>query len=239
MNKIKKGIKNIINGFSGAVGMPDFAFSRMDYDEYWKTRSELAGVQPRFPIMANMIQDDSSVLDIGCGDGTFLAYLESQKDVDEIGIDISQVAVERALDRGVCARVQTLDEMIFEANERQFDYVVTSEVVEHIPHPEEFIQKAWTLAEKSLLVTIPNIAYWPHRVRLLCGRFPVQWVHHPGEHLRFWSISDFSDWLYKLDLPGVTRMTYFPSNGFTALNLYQLWPNLFCNQVVVRIDKHE
>lgn len=239
MCQIKKGIKRVVDGLSGATGIPNFSFSQMDYDEYWQARSESAGVQPRFPIMADRIKEGSSVLDIGCGDGTFLSYLKSKKQVDEYGIDISQIAVERALIKGVEAQTQTLDEMLSETKEQKYDYVVASEVIEHIPDPEVFVEKAWSLTHKSLLITFPNIAYWPHRVRLLCGRFPVQWVHHPGEHLRFWSIHDFSDWLRELNLGDVYETSYFPSNGFTPLNLHKRYPNIFCNQLVVKIDKYD
>ena len=217
--------------------MPEFTLSKMDYDEYWNVRDESAEIQPRFPIMADVINDGSQVLDVGCGDGTFLEYLKKKKYVNEIGVDISQVAVSRARKKGVTAQVKKLDQISEEYDDGAFDYVVMSEVIEHVTNPEELVQTAWSLTSASLLVTIPNIGYWPHRLRLLFGRFPVQWVHHPGEHVRYWTIRDFSDWLDELILKEKVNTRLYPSNGITALNSHRIWPNLFCNQAVIEIRK--
>ena len=116
----------------------------------------------------------------------------------------------------------------------RFHHVVMSEVLEHVQNPEELLLLAWSLCRKTLWVTFPNIAYFPHRLRLLAGKFPVQWVVFPGEHLRFWSIPDFRHWLQQLHLPIATLSA---SNGITLLGLHRLWPNLLANQIVARIDK--
>jgi len=83
-------------------------------------------------------------------------------------------------------------------------------------------------------LTFPNLAYFPHRLRLLSGKFPVQWVVFPGEHLRYWSVPDFTAWLASLSLP---RPQVIASNGLTLARLHRLWPNLFGNQIVVRCDR--
>jgi len=114
------------------------------------------------------------------------------------------------------------------------DHVVMSEVVEHVADAERLVRDAWTMARKTLWLTFPNIAYFPHRLRLLAGKFPVQWVVFPGEHLRFWSVPDFEAWLVGLSLP-VSRVA--ASNGFTFARLHRAWPNLFGNQIVVRCDR--
>jgi hypothetical protein len=109
-----------------------------------------------------------------------------------------------------------------------------SEVIEHVANPESLIREGWAVCKESLWVTFPNIAYFPHRLRLLFARFPVQWTVFPGEHLRFWSVTDFLFWIRDLDLPGPLLR---PSNGLTFLALHRLWPNLFANQIVVRVKK--
>jgi len=86
----------------------------------------------------------------------------------------------------------------------------------------------------SLWLTFPNIAYFPHRLRLLSGKFPVQWVVFPGEHLRFWSVPGFAAWLASLSVPALDVIA---SNGLTVARLHRVWPNLFGNQMVVRCDR--
>lgn len=191
MPSIRKNVREVIRGISGSVGMPEFSVSKIDYDQYWKARGDSAGLQPRFPIMADLISGGDRVLDVGCGDGTFLAYPKDRKSVDEKGVDISEVAVERAQEKGISAQVETLSYVAEVRSKEAFDHVVMSEVIEHVPSPEEFVLNAWRLTSEFLIITCPNIGYWPHQLRLLLGRFPVQWAHHPGDHLRFWIIPDF------------------------------------------------
>ena len=68
----------------------------------------------------------------------------------------------------------------------------------------------------------------------MSGKFPVQWVVFPGEHLRFWSVPDFRAWVTSLSLP---TPSITASNGFTFAGIHRLWPNLFGNQIVVRCDR--
>jgi methionine biosynthesis protein MetW len=215
----------------GMVRRPAYGALVDGYDEYWRHRTP-GGLQPRFEIIGSAIAPGASVLDVGCGDGVMLEHFQSTRGVKAIGIDVSAEAVRRACARGIDARVQTLGEL--GSSGAAFDHVVMSEVVEHVADAERFVADAWAVTRRSLWVTFPNIAYFPHRLRLLSGKFPVQWVVFPGEHLRFWSIPDFTAWLSSLSLPA-TRIV--ASNGFTLLRLHRAWPNLFANQVVVRCDR--
>ena len=109
----------------------------------------------------------ASVLDIGCGDGVMLQFLMETRNVRAVGIDVSAEAVSRACARGVDARVQMLGDLA--ATGETFDHVVMSEVVEHVADAERFVLDAWALTRKTLWLTFPNIAYFPHRLRLLSG----------------------------------------------------------------------
>jgi methionine biosynthesis protein MetW len=201
------------------------------YDDYWRLRGSGA-IQPRFHVIAAGVPDGATLLDVGCGDGAMLEYLARTKGVRALGIDISGEAVSRAGRRGVIARVQTLADL--RSSGETFDHVVMSEVVEHVADAERFVLDAWAVTRQSMWVTFPNIAYFPHRLRLLAGKFPVQWVVFPGEHLRFWSVPDFKAWLAALDIPA-TRVV--PSNGLTVAGAHRVLPNLFGNQIVVRCDR--
>jgi methionine biosynthesis protein MetW len=216
---------------TGMVRKPVSAPPIDGYDEYWRHRAP-GSLHPRFEIIASQIGAGHSVLDVGCGDGVMLEYLTLTKKVRAVGIDVSGEAVRRARERGVDARVESLADV--RRAGASFDHVVMSEVVEHLADAERFVIDAWTLARKTLWLTFPNIAYFPHRLRLLSGKFPVQWVVFPGEHLRFWSVPDFATWLAGLSLP-VSRQV--ASNGFTFARLHRAWPNLFGNQIVVRCDR--
>ena len=219
-------------GVSQAFHAANYTGTPIDYERYWRERADGA-VQPRFEIIAAGVSRSESLLDVGCGDGALLAYLRERRGVQGIGLDVSREAVSRARARGVDARHGTLSTLGSDAGP-SFDHVVMSEVVEHVADAETLVRDGWARARRSLWLTFPNIAYFPHRLRLACGRFPVQWVVFPGEHLRFWSVPDFREWLDGLGLPPAAMI---PSNGLTLARLHRAWPNLFANQVVVRIDR--
>ncbi len=223
--------RELRHALGGMVRRPAYGDVVEGYDEYWRHRMP-GGLQPRFEIIGSAIAPGASVLDVGCGDGAMLEHFQSTRSVRAVGIDVSTEAVRRASARGVDARVQTLGEL--RRSGQTFDHVVLSEVVEHIADAEQFVADAWAVTRRSLWVTFPNIAYFPHRLRLLSGKFPVQWVVFPGEHLRFWSIPDFAAWLSSLSLPSPRIVA---SNGLTVLRLHRVWPNLFGNQIVVRCDR--
>ncbi len=217
----------------GMAGQPDYKLVASDYDKYWEHRP-LMGVEPRFVIIGERVDAKSTCLDVGCGDGALLNFLSQKKQVEGLGLDISSVAVEKARARGIAAKVQHLEDFCGQNPSAQFDHVVISEVLEHVPNPENFVNLGWQLCRKTLWLTFPNIAYLPHRLRMLTGKFPVQWVVFPGEHLRFWSLPDFRYWLSRLEMPAPV---FYHSNGIILFGLHKLWPNLLANQIVVRLDK--
>ncbi len=224
--------REVVAALRGAVVDPAWRATGIDYETYWAER-EPGSVQARFEILAGQLDRGETLLDVGCGDGAMLEYLARERGIRGSGLDISTRAVEAALRRGVDARVQTLADFRRDTTAR-FDHVVMSEVLEHVPDPESFVRDGWALATRALWLTFPNIAYFPHRLRLLCGRFPVQWVAFPGEHLRFWSVPDFRRWLAALGLPA---SAWYPTNGVTVAGLHRAWPNLLANQILVRIDR--
>ena len=215
--------KNILQTPGYIKKRPQIILSSMDYDEYWQSRGKHS-FQPRYKLMAGLIDKGASVLDIGCGDGFLLEYLTRINDVKGYGIDISTEAINFAKSRDVSAEVADVFE--WEINQ-DYDYIIISEFLEHISNPENLIKKFRSRCNKALLISVPNIGFYQHRLRLLFGRFPIQWVLHPAEHLRFWTVIDFRDWTRQLGLEVIKVQS---SNGVPFLHRY--WPNLFGNQIV-------
>lgn len=203
-----------------------FGIADLDYDAYWRVRGDHA-VVARFPIIARHLRRGESLLDVGCGEGTGIAYLVSRAGVIATGFDISSVAVEMAQRKGVDAKVADVMAPDFKLD-RTYDTILISEVLEHIAEPERAVTRVRDHVGQRLILTFPNVAYLPHRLRLLFGSFPVQWGWHPGEHLRFWSISDFRWWLDQL---GYDVVSVQASNGIRGLTAVR--PSLFGNQIVV------
>ena len=195
------------------------------YEQYWRTRGR-SGHRPRYDVFARWIKPGSSVLDLGCGDGGLGQHLVEQLGVTYLGCDLAGSALELARARGLeTLQVDLASELHLLAG-RKADYVVLSEVVEHVVDAEGLLLVAASIARRAVLVSIPNIAYWRYRTELLRGRFPRQWAQDPREHLRFWSLTDFRDTASAL---GLAATAIVASNGKPILR--DLLPNLFGLQV--------
>lgn len=217
------------------VVYPSITLTDMDYDQYWRERESVElRIKPRFRIFAELIEPGSSVLDLGCGDGTNLAYLLERKQIVPFGIDLSPGAVRQAQARGIEAVVADIADSGFHLQGR-YDYIILSEVVEHLPYPENLLLRVRDHFHKGLLVTIPNTGFYRYRLRLLLGRFPVQWVYHPGEHLRYWTVKDFVWWVEQF---GYRIKRTWASSGtrLGPLQLRQRWPNLWAYRVIFWLE---
>lgn len=195
------------------------------YENYWKTRGK-SGPRPRYKIFFEWIDNNSSVLDIGCGDGHFGETLVKGKQVNYTGGDISNAALEMAKNRGLNVTYLDAAKDLGRFKDKSFDYVVMSEFIEHIPNSEDILKIAGRIASRGVLISIPNIAYWRFRIELLLGSFPKQWAVAPQEHLRYWSVSDFEKTATNL---GFAVKAIKSSNGRKFLR--DMWPNLFGFQV--------
>jgi methionine biosynthesis protein MetW len=91
-------------------------------------------------LITSMIDEGSSVLDIGCGDGNLLQYLSREKKIKAFGVDVSSKAVDLRRKRGIEAQVADLTKEGFQLS-GTYDYAVISEVLEHLPNPEQLMFK--------------------------------------------------------------------------------------------------
>ncbi len=201
------------------------------YEKYWQERRK-SGSRPRYRIFFGWIVPETSVLDIGCGDGYFGEMLVRDKRVKYQGGDISEEGLKIARARGlnVIKLNAEIDLPKFESG--SFDYVIMSEFIEHVVNSEQIILEALRIARRGVLLSIPNVAYWKYRLQLLGGRFPKQWEFAPHEHLRFWSIKDFQ---YMAEALGVNIKGFKASNGKPILR--DIWPNLFGFQICFFLQK--
>lgn len=219
---------------------PAAVLEDLDYDGYWQARGVQAPVPPppddvwdlpRYRAMAARIAPGESVVDVGCGSGSFLAYLRDLGHTRLRGVDQSAVAVESLRAHGFDAEQASLETLGSDVIGSP-DVVVLSEVLEHVVGFEDALRRVAGCAGRVLL-SHPNIAYWPHRLRLLTGRFPVQWAWHPAEHVRFFSVSDL---LELFDREGYVVHSVRAPIGFPVASLRERFPNLLAGSVVVELS---
>jgi len=203
-------------------------------EDFYEREGKEKDLKARDVLIEPLTPDYSKVLDVGCGDGRLLRYLLSRKlNIEAVGVDISAHAVRIANEHGVKALcMDIITEEIPDAWE--FDYIIMTEFIEHIPNPEKLLTKLRNHVSKSIIVSVPNTGYITGRLRLFIGgRFPIQWGKHPGEHIRFWTVKDLIWWADQL---GYTIEKIIPVRGSLLKNV---WPGLFsAKNILVLKKKH-
>ena len=58
-------------------------------------------MKKEFKIISRLIEENTRVLDIGCGDGTLMELLKQNKKIDIRGIEISKNNVQKCISKGL------------------------------------------------------------------------------------------------------------------------------------------
>ncbi|MBU1895915.1 class I SAM-dependent methyltransferase [Patescibacteria group bacterium] len=208
----------------------------VDYNVFWKKRrggsSTLSSWQKqRADWTLKTLDPSSTVLDIGWRDGDVLDYLNERGGHKSVEVNIDENILKLARNLGIENVKINFSDFDQIRNLPEVDYILGFEIIEHLPNPETFIYYLVKKAKKGLIFSVPNSGYYIHRLRFLFGRFPLQWLTHPGEHLRFWTVKDMDSWLKSLGLKN-SKITLY--EGVPILN--RIFPNLFAQGMIVFVE---
>ncbi len=166
-------------------------------------------IRADFSAIANWIQPDSSLLDLGCGDGDFLEYIRAQKNVQTYGVEISDLSVLACVEKGLDVIQQDLEAGLALFENQSFDMVVLSQTLQTI-HETESILNEIVRVGKECIISFPNFAHWSHRIDILLGRMPVSkslpfdWYNTPN--VRVLTIADFEALASKIGIKILDRV---------------------------------
>lgn len=173
--------------------------------------------------IASWIEPGSRVLDLGCADGTLLAYLQNNKNVVGAGVELDDQQMIAAVRRGVRVIQQNLEQGLALFDDQQFDTVVLSRTLQSMHHTEHILREMARVARFGI-VSFPNFGYWPHGWSILRGRMPVtgempyQWFDTPNIHLC--TLKDFEG-LAQAHQLSITHLATF--NGNKEVKLLPSW----------------
>lgn len=181
-------------------------------------------------LISDWIESGSRVLDLGCGDGTLLRYLQDHSDVSGYGLEIDPNDVVSCIEAGVSVIQSDLDEGIsdfFAAD--SFDYVVMTQTLQAIRHPEILLDEMLRVGSEGI-VTFPNMGHWKSRMQIaLAGHMPVtaslpnHWYNTPNIHLC--TLHDFEDLCREKSIEIIKRTVVDSSHQHGSI-LMKLFPNL-------------
>jgi methionine biosynthesis protein MetW len=155
-----------------------------------------------FQIIADLVTESTKVLDIGCGDGSLLQYLQENKNIRGRGIEINQGKVTLAMEKGLAVIQGDADNDLSNYPANSIDFAILSQTLQATQDPKNILLELQRIA-KNVIVSVPNFGYWQNRLYLLLnGRMPVtkqltyQWYDTPNIH--FCTIADFIDLVNEL-----------------------------------------
>ena len=158
-------------------------------------------MKKEFQIISELIENNTKVLDVGCGDGTLMKFLKDEKNVDTRGLEISKENVQNCISKGLSIIEGNAEKDLHQFPNLTFDYVILSQTLQAFYNPEKVIDDLLRVAKKAI-VTIPNFGYWKVRIHLLLkGTMPVtkalpnEWYNTPNLHMC--TIKDFYNFCSK------------------------------------------
>jgi len=156
------------------------------------------GHRADFATIAGWIRPGAQVLDLGCGDGSLLAYLMRERNARGYGIEIADAGVLASVRNGIDVLQSDLESGLAGFDDASFDCVILSQTLQAMRHTEEIVEEMLRVG-REVIVTFPNFGYWRHRWQILRGRMPVskelpyQWYDTPNIHLC--TVADFDAFL--------------------------------------------
>ena len=151
---------------------------------YEKFRNE-----KEFKVIADLLPNNTRVLDVGCGDGSLIRLLNQEKQIEVRGLELNQENVQECIHKGLPVIQGNAETELHQFPDKSFDYVVLSQTLQAFYEPEKVLRNLLRIG-KSVVISIPNFGFWKVRIKLLFfGEMPVTktlpntWYNTPNLHM--------------------------------------------------------
>jgi methionine biosynthesis protein MetW len=186
-------------------------------------------------IILDWVDPESTVLELGCGDGTLLALLVNEKRVRAQGIEIDANAVRECVEKGLSVFQEDIESGLSEYPDKSFDYLILDQSLQQVKRPDSILKEAMRVGRR-LIVGFPNFAYYTVRLQILFGgkvpvtpALPHEWYDTPNLH--FMSISNFIEYCRKRNFK-IEDSVFVRKNKKASV-----FPNLFAELGVFLISQ--
>jgi methionine biosynthesis protein MetW len=185
-------------------------------------------------LIAALVPQGARVLDLGCGTGQMLAHLQRTRGCSGYGVEIDDANVHACVRRGIEVIQLNLEEGLALFEDQSFDVVLQLETLQHLRNTERMLQETARVGRIGI-VSFPNFAHWPNRLRVATGRMPVtkalpyEWYDTPN--IRVGTFADFEVLARKNGL----RVT--DAFGLHDGRVVRRWPNLLASVALFRIER--
>ncbi len=228
---------SFVGGFLDATHQPGVRVAKREAKYKTDDFKQDQGTRVDYELIESLIERDSTVLDIGCGDGKLLANLTAEKNIKGRGIELQQELVLSCVDCGLSIIQHDIELGLENYADKSFDYVILSQTLQTVKEPEKVFKELLRVGKK-VIVSFPNFAHWRCRAQMIflgkapvTGQLPCNW--HNSQNIHFLSLKDFDEFCKEL---GVKVEKKIPLSK-ARLAPVRFAPNLFAEQVIYVTSK--
>ena len=152
-------------------------------------------MKQEFKIISSLIEKNSKILDVGCGNGELMKYILENISKNIRGLEISKRNVQECIEKGLTVIEGNAELDLGQFPDKSFNYVILSQTLQAFLNPEKVLNELLRVGKKAI-VTIPNFGHWRVRINLLfkgtmpiTANLPNEWYNTPNLHMC--TIKDF------------------------------------------------
>jgi methionine biosynthesis protein MetW len=187
-----------------------------------------------FQAIGAWVKSNSTVLDLGCGDGLLLKHLRQTRNAKGYGVDIADANVLACVKNGVNVIQSDLERGLAGFDAGSFDCVILSQTLQAVLHTEEIVLEMLRVGREAI-VSFPNFGRWDLRLQVALGRMPMsaelpyQWYNTPNVHL--FTIADFESFCADHAIRVLERVVLHRGRPVAS------FANFFGSLAVYRVEK--
>jgi methionine biosynthesis protein MetW len=146
-------------------------------------------MKKEFKVIAELLSNNTRVLDVGCGDGSLMNLLKKEKNIEVRGLELEKNNVQECIYKGLPVIQGNAETELYQFPDQSFDYVVLSQTLQAFYNPDKVLKELLRIG-RSVIISIPNFGYWRVRTSLLFfGKMPMtktlpySWHNTPNLHM--------------------------------------------------------
>lgn len=148
----------------------------------------MKSIRAELKVIADWIKPRSRVLDLGCGKGELLSYLQENHQVTGYGIEIEQQNIVASIDNNINVIQADIEQGLIGFEDNSFDYVIMTQTIQAIRNTDGILEEMLRVGREGI-ITFPNFGHWRSRLNILLGHMPITktlpntWYNTPNIHL--------------------------------------------------------
>ena len=190
-------------------------------------------------LIISLVDNNTRILDVGCGNGELLQSLKDKKDIKGQGLELKQERVNQCVSKGLSAIQGNADSDLSLYPNQSFDCVILSQTIQATNSPRNILIELVRIGKKAI-VSIPNFGFWKVRAGFATyGKMPItkklsnNWYDTPNIHLC--SILDFVDLCRDINIKIEKTIVLSPKNIKSYDGSPSNWSNFFGEEAIFLI----